>query len=132
MPVRASLEEAGVAHGSRAHDHRVRTGRQPCVHRLGGPHATCDLDFKVAAPHDRLDHAAVVTRPARGIEVDHVDVFGAGDGKLFRHVGGIVGVHLWVVEVATHQPHAAAAEDVDRGDDYQGPNARVPRTTCSW
>ena len=117
MGLDAGRQDLGLAHGGRAHDYQGSAQRQPAVRALLGPDPARHLDFDVHRLQQPLDHGVVVAGSAGGVEVDHVQPLGARGGVRPGQLDRVVRVLGRLLIVTLDEPHAAPAEDVDRGYD---------------
>ena len=116
------------ANGDRADHDASRTRGEHRGDRVHVAQAAADLHRDRHGTAD-LAHQMRLQRPAsaRAVEVDDVQPRRAGRGPGSRDRDGIVAVHRLPVELALHEPDAAATAQVDRRiDDH----AR-PRTTAT-
>ena len=109
------LEQVRIGECGRPEQHARGPGPQGVAHRLRRAQAPAELDVDVQFGADAAQLLEVDGLAAAGtVEVDHVQVArprfdpGAGGGQRVGLVDRARG------EVATHQAHRAAVEDVDR------------------
>jgi hypothetical protein len=122
------VEEVDVAERRRADDRPHRAGRERLAHRLDRAQAAAVLHRRTGRVHDPLEVLERLRRPgARAVEVDHVQVVGAGVDPRLRGRQRVVVVDGRLVVVALAQADRAPAEDVDRRvEDHAATRAQTP------
>src|SRR5450759_472867 len=134
MVARASFQQPWLAHRCGAHHDHVRSRREQSVDLDLGTNPAGDLDLEIVPADDGQDQLAVVTLTASGVEVDEMDSLCPGGGEAGSHVNRVIRVDRRIRIVSAQQPYAAAAKNVDRGDDehyvYGAPPASLRRASA--
>ncbi len=118
---RGRLDEGGVFQRSGA-DHDARYAQvKPAFDRFPVADAAAELDMAGKGLDDAFDRFGIDRMTGKAaIQIDDMDMLGAGRGKDQRLRGGIVAIDGGTVHVALGQADDLAAFEVDGGEDDQG------------
>ena len=108
-----------VAHRGGSHHHPVRAALEQRINRFNAAHPARNLQLDAGQLEDARDDGHVARGTACSIQVDYMNAVRTGGRVALRDLHRIVRINDRVVVVALGQTHAAAAEDVDRGNDQQ-------------